>query len=184
MESGPLRCSGCRIFASKCLFVRDAKGEKWRRTLFAFFAVALATQIDSGPGRYISADIQGRLGRLSARCMAKKYPKAPHTSPQWQLFSRARTGRLIRAPDWFFVTMLGSSRCVALWAAALSKLAIHKKASCHTFRHSFATNLSNRNGCRSIQELLRHNDVNTNNESIPMWSCPTLAEVSESWTGC
>ena len=45
---------------------------------------------------------------------------------------------------------------------ALIQSKIHKKAGCHTFRHSFATNLL-RSGVdiRNIQEMMGHSDIST-----------------------
>tara|TARA_R110000824_G_scaffold102357_4_gene242769 strand:- start:7515 stop:8501 length:987 start_codon:yes stop_codon:yes gene_type:complete len=149
-------------FAEQCLFVREAKGEKWRRTLLPHSLLEpLRTQIDLALALH-QRDIQDGFGAVYLPgALAKKYPKAP-TSPQWQYVFPAPHRAVDPRSQIVRRHHVGEQQVRRSVAAALSKLAIHKKASCHTFRHSFATNLLKAGtDIRSIQELLGHNDVNT-----------------------
>ncbi|PKM04307.1 MAG: recombinase XerD [Gammaproteobacteria bacterium HGW-Gammaproteobacteria-6] len=149
-------------FSEQCLFVREAKGEKWRRTLLPRSLLApLRSQIDLALALH-QRDLQDGFGAVYLPgALAKKYPKAP-TSPQWQCVFPAPQRSLDLRSDVIRRHHVGEQQVRRSVAAALSSLGIHKKASCHTFRHSFATNLLQAGtDIRSIQELLGHNDVNT-----------------------
>lgn len=149
-------------FANDCLFIRESKGDKWRRTLLPRSLLEpLKMQIALTLALHQQDMAEGFGEVYMPYALAKKYPKAA-TSPAWQYVfpapNRARDPRseVIRRHH------VGEQQVRRSVARALALAGIHKKASCHTFRHSFATNLL-RSGAdiRSIQELLGHNDINT-----------------------
>jgi integron integrase len=149
-------------FGQSCIFVRETKGEKWRRTLLPQSLIEpLKAQIDVALAIH-KQDLAEGFGEVYLpHALAKKYPKAP-TSPAWQYVfpapHRAEDPRskVIRRHH------LGEQQIRRFVARALEESNIRKKASCHTFRHSFATNLLRAGtDIRNIQELMGHNDVST-----------------------
>lgn len=93
--------------------------------------------------------------------LAAKYPRAAASWPWQWIFPAGRTYR-DRGTGERRRHHLHSSAVQRVMAEAVRRSGIGKRASCHTFRHSFATHLLEAGyDIRTVQELLGHRDVST-----------------------
>ncbi len=142
------------------IVVRDAKGAKDRVTVLPGSIVApLRAHLSKLRVRF---DRQRRLGEPGVSlpaALVRKYPGAPtewgwqYVFPSSSLCQDAYTGLPIRHHQ----HEKSVQRAVQL---AVRKAGVLQPASCHTFRHCFATHLLESGyDIRTVQELLGHADV-------------------------
>jgi site-specific recombinase XerD len=144
------------------IVVRGGKGDKYRVTVLPDMLKFELQQHLQRVHLLWEADVRDGFGEVYLpEALARKYPNAAKEwGHQWVFPSRSRSvdprsGRMRR----HHVQETGLQRAVK---AGLRLSGITKRASCHTFRHSFATHfLENGYDIRTVQDLLGHKDVAT-----------------------
>jgi integrase len=142
--------------------VRNGKGAKDRITVLPeTLCEPLAQQLKWVRDRHDHAKTHGFAGVELPHALHRKYPRA-HLETGWQyVFPAAKPSRDPRTGAWrrHHESMKNVQRRVK---AALLAAGIEKPASCHTFRHCFATHLiESGSDIRTVQELLGHASVKT-----------------------
>ena len=144
------------------VWIRSGKGNKDRTTVFPAGLMQPLQDHLAAVRRQHQADLKRGLGSVELPAGARL--KSPETQRQWAWqwvfpatrFYRDATTRQRRRHH------LHPSGLQRHFKRAVLQAGIHKRASCHSLRHSFATHLVE-DGCdvRTLQKLLGHADLST-----------------------
>ncbi|MES2824362.1 MAG: integron integrase [Pseudomonadota bacterium] len=149
-------------FAMGYIVVRDGKGYKDRTTLLPKSVITdLQKQVEVVEKLLAFDKASGIGGVYLPHLLEKKYPAAS-SSLGWQfLFPSADVSKDPRA-DVVRRHHIYSTTLQTHVKQSIKKSHIHKQASCHTFRHSFATRLLQaKYDLKQIQTLMGHTDIRT-----------------------
>jgi integron integrase len=149
-------------FSRNEILVRDGKGDKDRVTMLPESLKAPLQEHLKRVQAVHKRDLADGWGRVPLpAALDRKYPKAPAewrwqwVFPQENRWENTQTGEQGRHH-------VHESILQKAVAGAVKKTGLTKRATCHTFRHSFATQLLEGGyDIRTVQELLGHKDVKT-----------------------
>lgn len=149
-------------FSYHQIIVRDGKGAKDRVTLLPE-QVLEQLEFQLGKARELhQLDLDAVFGAVYLPfALERKYPKA-NREWGWQYVFPASKRSLDPRSGIQRRHHIGEQALQRAVKRAVGQSGIHKQASCHTFRHSFATHLLESGyDIRTVQELMGHKDIRT-----------------------
>ena len=161
-----MECVRLRIqnldFGQNLVYVRGAKGGKDRTTIFPETIQEEVREHVEKAREIHEQDLSKGYGEVYLpEALSRKYPNASrefrwqYVFPSKKLSLDPRSSKLRR----HHVLESGLQKAVK---TAVNRAGLLKRATCHTFRHSFATHLlENGVNIRVVQELMGHADVKT-----------------------
>ena len=152
----------CLNFDAEVITIHDGKGQKDRTVpLPAKLVPELRTHLRSLKALHAKDLERNYAGVFLVNALEKKYPKAAREFIWQWLFPAPQLTKVPLTEDHrrYYLHETKVQKAIKL---AVDQAGLCKRATAHTFRHSFASHLLQANyDIRTIQELLGHSDVRT-----------------------